>query len=56
MKGTFAKVNFPALSVSVERTKPLTGFRTSTVALATTAPVGSTTVPVIDVEVPDCAA
>src|SRR4029077_16925706 len=49
-------VNFPPLSVVAVRLKPLTGLRTSTVALATTAPVGSTTVPVTEVELPpDCA-
>jgi len=45
----------PVIRGSV-RLKPLTGLRTSTVALATTAPVGSTTVPVTEVELPpDCA-
>jgi hypothetical protein len=38
----------------MDREKPLTGFRISTVAFATTAPEGSTTVPTTDVELPVC--
>src|SRR5580704_15548617 len=49
------KANFPALSVVVERSRPLTGLRISTVALGTTAPVGSTTLPLIEPEFPDWA-
>ena len=49
-------LNFPELSVVTVRSKALTGLRISTVAFATTAPVGSTTVPVTEVELPpDCA-
>jgi hypothetical protein len=56
LNGTLAKLNVPELLVLVDRTKPLTGFLISTVALGTTAPVGSTTVPLMDVELPlDCA-
>jgi hypothetical protein len=47
-------VNFPALSVVVLRAKALTGLCISMVAFATTAPVGSTTVPVTEPP-PDCA-
>jgi hypothetical protein len=46
------KANFPALSVVVDRSKPLTGLRISTVAFGMTAPLGSTTVPLIDPEFP----
>src|SRR6266403_5756941 len=50
-------LNFPEASVLVERENPLTGLRISTVALGTTAPDGSGTVPVTEVELPaDCAA
>jgi hypothetical protein len=45
-------VNLPELSVVAVRSKPLTGLRISTVALGTTAPEGSVTVPVTDVEFP----
>src|SRR6266566_150515 len=49
-------LNLPPLSVVAVRLKPLIGLRNSTVALATTAPVGSVTVPVSEVELPpDCA-
>jgi hypothetical protein len=53
LNGTFGTTNFPAASVTAFREKPLTGLRTSTVALVTTAPDGSTTVPAIKVELPD---
>jgi len=46
-------LNFPVASVTAVREKPLTGFRASTVAFGITAPEGSTTTPVIDVERPD---
>ena len=49
-------VNRPALSVEALRSNALTGLRIWTVAFVTTAPVGSFTVPVTDVELPpDCA-
>jgi hypothetical protein len=50
-----AKLNFPPLSVTTEWSKPLTGLRISTVALGMTAPVESTTLPLIEPEFPtDC--
>jgi hypothetical protein len=49
-------LKLPLLSVVVERLKALTGLCISTVAFGTTAPEGSKTVPVTDVEFPpDCA-
>jgi hypothetical protein len=52
LKGIFAKANFPAASVVAERSKPLTGLRISTVADGTTAPVESTTLPLMEPEFP----
>jgi hypothetical protein len=43
------------LSVRALRENPLTGLLRSTVALLTTAPEGSTTVPITKVELPDWA-
>src|SRR6266481_3044133 len=49
-------VKLPLLSVVVERLNWLTGLWISTVALGTTAPEGSRTVPATEVELPpDCA-
>ncbi len=49
-------VNLPDLSVVAFRSNWLTGLWISTVALGTTAPDGSATVPVTEVELPpDCA-
>src|SRR5262249_6152703 len=54
--GTFGMLNLPELSVAVFLSKPLTGLRRLTIASATTAPVGSVTVPTTEVEFPpDCA-
>src|SRR6202040_2884888 len=56
LNGTFGITNVPELFVLVDRSKPLTGFLISTVALGITAPVGSITMPPINVELePDCA-
>src|ERR1700675_2582303 len=49
-------LKFPLLSVAVDRVNWLTALRISTVASGTTAPEGSSTVPVTEVELPpDCA-
>ena len=55
LKGTFGTANLPPASVTTERENPLIGLRTSTVALGTTAPEESATVPVMEVEAPDWA-
>jgi hypothetical protein len=45
-------VKYPDEFVITLRSKPLTGFRSSTDAFGTTAPVGSSTVPLTEVEFP----
>jgi hypothetical protein len=46
---------FPDASVVVVLSKALTGLRIVTLAFGTTAPDGSTTVPVTELDLPDCA-
>ena len=54
MKGTFGMAKFPDSSVVVVLSKALTGLRIVTLAFGTTAPDGSTTVPVTELDLPDC--
>jgi hypothetical protein len=46
-------MNFPEVSLVVLRSNPLTGLLIVTVALGTSASVGSWTVPLTEVELPD---